>query len=90
MIIDCPPYAHAVAEPNSKWGTIEWREPRVIDNADKESEIELIKSGDMIAPGNRIEVGTYKVNYNARDKAGNKAKQCKVELSMKGVSEYSK
>lgn len=89
MIIECTPYADAVAEPNSKWGKIEWREPKVIDNADKESEIKLIKSGNMIAPGDRIEAGTYQVFYSAKDKAGNQARPCKVELSMKGVSEYS-
>lgn len=43
----------------------------------------------MIAPGDRIEAGTYQVFYSAKDKAGNQARPCKVELSMKGVSEYS-
>lgn len=80
MMIKCKPFANAVADSNSKWGTITWREPTIIDNADKD--IKWTRIG-RIAPGDRIEVGTYQVTYTAQDKAGNQAKPCKVELSMK-------
>lgn len=87
MILECTSYANAVTEPNSKWGTIFWTEPsKVIDNAD--NDIKWTRIGN-IAPGDRIEAGTYQVYYTAQDKAGNEAIPCKVELSMKGVSEYS-
>lgn len=85
MIQNCKPYEDAIAGPNSKWGTIMWTEPTVIDNADKD--IKWTRIGN-IAPGDRIAVGTYQVSYTAKDKAGNEARLCKVELSMKGTSEF--
>lgn len=87
MILNCTLYGKAVTEPNSKWGKIFWTEPgKVIDNAD--TDIKWTRIGN-ITPGDSIEAGTYQVSYTAQDKAGNKARPCKVELSMKGVSEYS-
>lgn len=85
-MIKCKPFANAVADSNSKWGTITWTEPTVIDNADKDIKWTRIGS---IAPWDRIKVGTYQVTYTAQDKAGNKARPCKVELSMKGVSKFN-
>lgn len=86
MMIKCKPFANAVADSNSTWGTITWTEPTVIDNADKDIKWTRIGS---IAPWDRIKVGTYQVTYTAQDKAGNKARPCKVELSMKGVSKFN-
>lgn len=86
MIQYCELYADAIADPNSTRGKITWTEPIVIDNAD--IDINWTKNGS-IAPGDIIEVGTYQVTYTAQDKAGNKARPCKVELSMKGVSKFN-
>lgn len=86
MIQYCTPYADAIADPNSKRGKIKWIEPKVIDNAD--IDINWTRNGN-IAPGDRIEAGTYQVSYTAQDKAGNVAIPCKIELSMKGVSKFN-
>lgn len=87
MILNCTLYGKAVTEPNSKWGKIFWTEPgKVIDNAD--TDIKWTRIGN-ITPGDSIGAGTYQVSYTAQDKAGNKARPCKVELSMKGVSKFN-
>ena len=78
----CTPFALGVAYPNSKVGHIKWSKPRVTDNS---NDFIQLQQNVYLSPRDNVSVGPHEIIFTAKDKAGNKAKPCKMTLQMKGI-----